>query len=106
MFHRYVCSALEEMRAALEAIKDHSDPNLAVTRRHLASLIEEVQTGVNRMEKTLQQNKDIEYMEDRYHELKKEIKTLKKEKKQLKPEGSNDSIGASLDEYDDMVFDL
>lgn len=64
--NRTVCSVLEEMRKANE------------TRNYsiLLSLIEEVQTLVNRMEASLYDIKDMEHMLKEKSKLKKKLKAL------------------------------
>lgn len=79
MLNRYVCDVLEEMRKCNE------------TRNYgyLLSLIEEVQTMVNRMEAKLNDYKDAGYNEDRIADIKKELKELKKEKRKLQNESQD-----------------
>jgi hypothetical protein len=73
MANRTVCSVLEEMRTCFN---NHN-------YSYLPSLIEEVQSLVNRMEAALWDQKDFEYKADEYKEIKKEIKKLKETKKEL-----------------------
>ena len=67
--NRYVCEVLEEMRTCTKTL------NFAV----IPSLIEEVQTMVNRMEMALSDMKDLETLKDDIHEKKEELKVLQKE---------------------------
>lgn len=67
--NRYVCSVLDEMRA-LDKTKNYSC---------LLSLIEEVQTLVNRMEAGLADVKDLKYLKEQIQESKDELSELKKE---------------------------
>lgn len=93
MPNRYVCSALEEMRKAMDIYKDEynsvskqgSSAILfsAASYRHLLALVEEIQTYVNRMEASLSDRKDLEYWYKRKKELKADVKELKKKKEAL-----------------------
>lgn len=83
MIHRYVCTALDEMR---KAIKHLNYISLPISKRHLSSLLEEIQTAVNRMENALEARETFEQYEYRYRKLKKEIKKLKEERKELRKE--------------------
>ena len=81
--NRYVCEVLDEIR------KCHETRNYAI----LLSLIEEVQTMVNRMEAGLSDASDLKKLaEDRselkaeVRDLEKQIKELKKQKRELCPE--------------------
>jgi len=67
--NRYICEVLEEMRTCTKTL------NFAV----IPSLIEEVQTMVNRMEMALSDMKDLETLKDDIHEKKEELKVLQKE---------------------------
>ncbi len=71
--NRTLCDVLEDMRKANEN-RNYS---------YLAGLIEEAQSMGNRMEAALGDQKDVEKMQARWHELKDEIKALKAEKAQL-----------------------
>jgi seryl-tRNA synthetase len=82
--NRYVCNALSEMRACVAPMG--SD----ITRRHLLSLIEEVQTGVNRMESALEDWSDIREGQNRRSELRKELKKLDEKIKAKKAELGED----------------
>lgn len=73
MFHRYACTALEEMREALKHVE--SD----ITKRHLGSLVEELQTMFNRMENELEARVKVEHYEKQYKRLKAQIRELKKD---------------------------
>jgi hypothetical protein len=78
MPNRTVCSVLEEMRKCFET-HNYS---------YLPSLIEEVQTLVNRMEAALWDQKDFKYRKEEYYKLKEEVKKLKKTKKELQNENT------------------
>ena len=66
--NRYICEVLEEMRTCTKTL------NFAV----IPSLIEEVQTMVNRMEMALSDMKDLERLKENIHEKKEELKELEK----------------------------
>ena len=74
--NRYVCEVLEEMRTCTKTL------NFAL----IPSLIEEVQTMVNRMEMALHDMKDLQHLKDTIVEKKKELAKLEKklEKKKKK----------------------
>ena len=74
--NRYVCEVLEEMRTCTKTL------NFAI----IPSLIEEVQTMVNRMEMALSDMKDLESLKDTIREKKEELEKIKKkiEKKKKK----------------------
>ena len=65
--NRYVCDVLEEMRTSVKTL------NFAM----IPSLIEEVQTMVNRMEMALEDMKDLKGLKDEIHDKKKEYEALK-----------------------------
>ena len=68
---RPVCSVLEEMRECTKT-GNYS---------YLPGLIEEAQSMVNRMENKLSQVKDIEKVDQRWHDLKAKEKELRKREK-------------------------
>ena len=74
--NRYVCEVLEEMRTCTKTLNFSLIP----------SLIEEVQTMVNRMEMALHDMKDLQHLKDTIVEKKKELAKLEKklEKKKKK----------------------
>ena len=74
--NRYVCEVLEEMRTCTKTL------NFAL----IPSLIEEVQTIVNRMEMALHDMKDLQHLKDVIVEKKEELAKLEKklEKKKKK----------------------
>ena len=72
--NRYICEVLDEMRTCTKTL------NFAV----IPSLIEEVQTMVNRMEMALSDMKDLETLKDDIHEKKEELKVLEKKIKKKK----------------------
>ena len=65
--NRYVCDVLEEMRTSVKTL------NFAM----IPSLIEEVQTMVNRMEMALEDMKDLKGLKEEIHDKKEEYETLK-----------------------------
>ena len=67
--NRYVCDVLEEMRTSVKTL------NFAM----IPSLIEEVQTMVNRMEMALEDMKDLKGLKEEIHNKKEEYETLKDE---------------------------
>ena len=66
--NRYVCEVLEEMRTCTKTL------NFAI----IPSLIEEVQTMVNRMEMALSDMKDLESLKDTIREKKEELEKIEK----------------------------
>ena len=74
--NRYFCEVLEEMRTCTKTL------NFAL----IPSLIEEVQTMVNRMEMALHDMKDLQHLKDVIVEKKEELAKLEKklEKKKKK----------------------
>jgi cell shape-determining protein MreC len=78
--NRYVCTVLQEARAALERMNHMS---MFMARRHLATLLEEIQTCVNRMESSLQDASDYEYTRELLKNENVMLKELTKERKQL-----------------------
>ena len=74
--NRYVCEVLEEMRTCTKTL------NFAL----IPSLIEEVQTMVNRMEMALHDMKDLQLLKDDIAKKKEELAKLEKklEKKKKK----------------------
>lgn len=77
--NRYVCSVLDEMRKTLKLL--HKDEMVHIKRasQHLALLVEEAQTLVNRMESALEDWNDINSLRKDVHKLKIEKKRLKEE---------------------------
>lgn len=71
--NRYVCDVLEEIR------KCHETRNYAI----LLSLVEEVQTLVNRMESGLSDKSDLKQLSEDRSKAKQELKALKEEIKKL-----------------------
>ncbi len=81
--NRYVCDVLEEMRTSVKTL------NFAM----IPSLIEEVQTMVNRMEMALEDMKDLKGLKEEIHNKKEEYETLKDKIKKIekkKEEKSNE----------------
>ena len=56
MTNRYLCTVLEELRKAAERL---SWVTLPIGKRHISSLVEEVQTLANKMEAGLRDKKDF-----------------------------------------------
>ena len=81
--NRYACTVLEEARAALAKL---NWVTMAFSKRHLATLLEELQTIVNRMEAGLEDKSDYSYARDRPRETRAKLKELKAEKAELKAE--------------------
>ena len=54
--NRYLCTVLEELRSAVERL---SWVTLPIGKRHISSLVEEVQTLANKMEAGLRDKKDF-----------------------------------------------
>lgn len=79
--NRTICTVLQEMRAC------YKTRNFA----SLNGLIEEAQAMGNRMESGLYDKKDVERMREERGELHKELKELRKEKKKLDPEDTNEN---------------
>lgn len=71
--NRYLCDIIEEMRTCIKVL--NFSP--------LLSLIEELQVLANRMEKALEQHKDIPKLHEDLCKLKDARRTLKKEIKEL-----------------------
>jgi len=71
--NRFVCSVLEELR---EANKKLNHFTLHISKKHMASLIEEAQTAVNRMEAGLNDIRDVEELKDKRRELSQECTRL------------------------------
>ena len=78
--NRYVCTVLQEARIALERMNHMS---LFMAKRHLATLLEEIQTCVNRMEASLQDASDYEYTRELARHENVMLKKLTKERKQI-----------------------
>ena len=74
--NRYICAVLDEMRDCCKTL------NFS----YLLGLIEEAQHLANRMESKLSDISDFEALQTDRDELHKEIKSLRKEKCQLKNE--------------------
>ena len=73
MTNRYLCSILDEMRTTIKTL------NFGM----LLGLIEEVQTTGNRMEAALEDKRDLGFLRDEIHNLKRERTKLKKEIEKL-----------------------
>lgn len=71
---RYVCNVLSEMRAYIKTIEMER-----VHRRHIRSLVEEIQSMVNRMESAIEDYKGDEFLEDRLTSMHEEKKKLRKQ---------------------------
>ena len=81
--NRYACTVLEEARAALAKL---NWVTMAFSKRHLATLLEELQTIVNRMEAGLEDKSDYSYARDRLRETRAKLADLEAEKAELKVE--------------------
>ncbi len=81
--NRYACTVLEEARAALAKL---NWVTLAFSKRHLATLLEEMQTIVNRMEAGLEDKDDYNRAREMLRDTRAELKELKAEKAELKAE--------------------
>ncbi len=81
--NRYACTVLEEARAALARL---NWVTMAFSKRHLATLLEELQTIVNRMEAGLEDKSDYSYARDRLRETRAKLADLEAEKAELKVE--------------------
>ena len=76
MVNRYICSVLEEMRAA-DKVKNYS---------YMAGMIEEAQVLANRMEAALYDKDDLNRAHDEAKKVRDEVKKLREEKKKLEAE--------------------
>jgi len=81
--NRYVCTVLEEARAALAKL---NLVTLPFSKRHLATLLEELQTIVNRMEAGLEDKADYNSARDDLRDTRAELTKLEAEKAKLKAE--------------------
>ena len=97
--NRYVCSVLDEMRECLKVWYGQS------SKRHMAALIEEAQTLVNRMEAGLQDIKGHESLLEKRRKLKKEIKKLKQAKAELEDDDSEDGPRFTRMSLEDLLDD-
>ena len=94
---RYACTVLEEARAA---VKSMNHLTLPMAKRHLSTLIEEMQTVVSRMEAGLEDKNDHARVRADLKEGKAELKKVRadfrKAKKELK------SIDADIEHYTEV----
>ena len=94
--NRVVCSVLSEMRKMLKTL------NIFTLYRYKAmqaTLIEEAQTLVNRMEAGLEDWSDIKYARKDLKSIRKEIRELKDEKEALKEElGKKKEVKSSFEQ--------
>ena len=81
--NRYACTVLEEARAALAKL---NWVTMAFSKRHLATLLEELQTIVNRMEAGLEDKSDYNRSRDRLRYIRAKLAGLEAEKAELKAE--------------------
>ena len=81
--NRYVCTVLEEARAALAKL---NLVTLPFSKRHLATLLEELQTIVNRMEAGLEDKADYNSARDDLRETRAKLADLEAEEDRLKAE--------------------
>jgi len=88
--NRYLCTVLEELRKAAKRL---GWVTLPISKRHISSLVEEVQTLANRMEAGLKDKKDFyRYTQDAGElgmSLKEYVNDLKETKKELRDEKSS-----------------
>lgn len=78
--NRTLCDALRELRDITKILDEH---NVDKSKSILSLLTEEIQVYGNRMEAALYDKKDLEYYRDELRELKREVKKLKAQKKDL-----------------------
>jgi len=71
--NRYACTVLEEARAALAKL---NWVTMAFSKRHLATLLEELQTIVNRMEAGLEDKADYNRSRDRLRAIRAKLADL------------------------------
>jgi DNA-binding transcriptional MerR regulator len=94
---RYACTVLDEARAA---IKNLNHLTLLQAKRHLSTLIEEMQTVYNRMESGLEDKESYEtvrgFLREVRAELKEERAELEKAAKELK------AINADIEYYTEV----
>ena len=81
--NRYACTVLEEARAALAKL---NWVTMAFSKRHLATLLEELQTIVNRMEAGLEDKSDSNRSRDRLRDIRAKLADLEAEKAELNAE--------------------
>ena len=81
--NRYACTVLDEARAALAKL---NWVTMAFSKRHLATLLEELQTIVNRMEAGLEDKSDYSYARDRLRETRAKLADLEAEEDRLEAE--------------------
>ena len=79
--NRYACTVLDEARAALAKL---NWVTMAFSKRHLATLLEELQTIVNRMEAGLEDKSDYNRSRDRLRDIRAKLAGLEAEKAELK----------------------
>ena len=91
---RYACTVLDEARAA---VKNLNHLTLLQAKRHLSTLIEEMQTVFNRMESSLEDKDSYESVREFLREVRAELKNeraaLKKAAKELK------AVNADIEHY-------
>ena len=94
---RYACTVLDEARAA---VKNLNLLTLPLAKRHLSTIIEEMQTVVSRMEAGLEDKNDYARvrvnLKDKKAELQKVRADLRKVKKELK------AIDADIEHYTEV----
>ena len=94
---RYACSVLEETRAA---VKNLNHLTLPLAKRHLSTLIEEMQTVVNRMESGLEDKDCYGSVRDRLHEARAELKKARADLRKAKTE--LEAINADIEHYTEV----
>ena len=98
---RYACSVLEETRAA---VKNLNHLTLPLAKRHLSTLIEEMQTVVNRMESGLEDKDCYGSVRDRLHEARAELKKARADLRKAKTE--LEAINADIEHYTEVRANL
>lgn len=85
--NRSLCDVLEEMRVVTQKLRVYDQYNPTKDKaEHYAFielLIEEAQSMGNRMEAGLSNKKDLAKMDSEWHELRSQIRDLRREKKKL-----------------------
>ena len=94
---RYACTVLDEARAA---VKNLNHLTLLQAKRHLSTLIEEMQTVFNRMESSLEDKDSYghvrEFLREARAELKKAQADLRKAKTEL------EAVNADIEYYTEV----
>lgn len=92
MTNRYVCSALTELRESLEKYfqlenempaDERNQFSMTSRQQFIDSLVEEIQTYVNRMEAGLSDKWDLHYEQDRKKKIKEQRRSAQKKLEKL-----------------------